>query len=259
MLDFHVHLPLHTGPDAVKLAQAALAYIEGEGLEAVVVHPTAPYHSNDLVAKIVDTDPRRIIGFASVVPCPSDAAIRELSRAVEELGLQGLSLHPSQQGFCLKSPHVWQVIRFAGEELGIPVVLHGPPSKTTLRGRLLETPWLNTAEDYALLPFIAPRATLILSDPGSPADLRLFASLASSHVNVYLDTSHSFLQLAGKHGEALSPLREDKLIFGTGYELGGAGALREAVELLRGLYGESASTVLSKNARDLLGLRKPAA
>lgn len=255
MLDFHVHLPLAAGLDAGKLAREALAYVEAEGLEAIVVHPTAPYHSNDLVAKVVEADPRRIVGFASVVPCPSDAAIRELSRAVEELGLQGLSLYPSLQGFCLRSPHVWQVIRFAGEELGIPVLLHGPPSKTVLRGKLLHTPWLNAAEDYALVPFIAPRTTLVLSDPLSPEDLRLFVSLAASHANVYLDTSHGFLELAKSHGEILSQVHEEKLVFGTGHELGSASTLRERVELLRSLRGEPFVFALSKNARDLLGLK----
>jgi len=83
----------------------------------------APYVSNEYISKIVDYDPKRLVGFASVVPNPADFAIKKLRYAVMELGLKGLKLHSRMQGFCLRSTHVWQVLRFAGE-LRIPVIIH---------------------------------------------------------------------------------------------------------------------------------------
>ncbi len=68
-------------------------------------------------------EPKRLIGFASVVPNPVDIAIEELKNAIVDLGLRGLKLHPGMQGFCLKNVHLWRVLDFAGKELGIPVII----------------------------------------------------------------------------------------------------------------------------------------
>lgn len=252
MIDFHLHIPQRAERSPAELAGEIIAYAEREGLDAVVIHPLAPYHSNDLVARIAEQDPRRIVGFASVVPIPADYAVKELARAVEELGLRGLSLNPPRQGFCLRNPHVWKVIRFAGEELGVPVVLHGPPSVVALEGRPIFAPWLNSPDDYALLPFIAPRVTLVLADPGSA--FQYYADLVSSHRNVHLDTSHSFYELAAKYPEALRAIDASKIVFGTGFEVGAVRPLGELVNLINKLFGQRAGEVLSRNARELLGL-----
>jgi len=52
----------------------------------------------------VSYNPERLIGFASVVPNPADIAIKELRRAVQDLGLRGLKLHPPMQGFRIRHP-----------------------------------------------------------------------------------------------------------------------------------------------------------
>jgi predicted TIM-barrel fold metal-dependent hydrolase len=71
----------------------------------------------------VPYNPEGLIGFASVVPNPADIAIKELRRAVQDLGLRGLKLHPPMQGFRIRHPHVIKVLKIAGD-LGIPVVIH---------------------------------------------------------------------------------------------------------------------------------------
>ncbi|HHC19235.1 MAG TPA: hypothetical protein ENK81_02385, partial [Euryarchaeota archaeon] len=72
-------------------------------IDIAVILPIAPYITNDYVHKVVSYEPKRLVGFASVVPNPSDIAIKELRRAIEDLGLKGLKLHPSIQGFLCKS------------------------------------------------------------------------------------------------------------------------------------------------------------
>lgn len=227
--------------------------MEREGVEAAVLVPVAPYHSNDFAAKVAEVGSGRVVAFASVVPNPLDAALGELRRAVEDLGLQGLSLHPPLQGFCLRNPQVWHLLRFAGEELGVPVLVHGPPSTVYVRSAVVQAPWLNGPEDYALLPHVAPRTTIVLSDPGSTAALELFLGVAASSRNIYLDTSHGLLRLARAHPAALESLAE-KVLLGTGYPLSGerAGELAAAV---RELFGAGAEKVLRGNAVELLGLR----
>jgi len=255
VIDFHVHLPLDAAKRAspAEVARELLSYADREGLEAVVLAPVAPYHPNDFAAKVAEEGSGRIVALASVVPNPLDAALGELRRAVEDLGLRGLSLHPPLQGFCLRNPQVWHLLRFAGEELGVPVLVHGPPSTVYVRNTAVQAPWLNAPEDYALLPHVAPRTAIVLSDPGSTHALELFLGLASSSRNVYLDTSHGLLRLAQTHRAALEGLPE-KLLLGTGYPLSGerAGELAAAV---KELFGAGAEKVLRGNARELLGLR----
>jgi predicted TIM-barrel fold metal-dependent hydrolase len=63
--------------------------------------PIVPYISNDYIYKIVEADPKILIGFASTVPNPYDKAVKELKRAILDLGLKGLKLHPNLQGIYL--------------------------------------------------------------------------------------------------------------------------------------------------------------
>src|SRR3984957_21009713 len=56
-----------------------------------------PPVTNDFVAGCVNAHPDVFLGFASVDPLQGDAAVAELERAVRELGLRGLKLHPTAQ------------------------------------------------------------------------------------------------------------------------------------------------------------------
>ena len=58
-----------------------------------------PPVTNDFVAGCARAHPEAFVGFASVDPLKGDAAVVELERAVRELGLRGLKLHPTAQGF----------------------------------------------------------------------------------------------------------------------------------------------------------------
>src|SRR5437763_36333 len=58
-----------------------------------------PPLTNDFVADCVHRHPDAFVGFASVDPWKGKAARDELRRAVTDLGLCGLKLHPSCQGF----------------------------------------------------------------------------------------------------------------------------------------------------------------
>src|SRR5262245_13799116 len=59
----------------------------------------AHYVGNDYVAEVARKYSGQFIGFASVDPWKGAIAIRELERAVKELGLRGLKLHPTVQAF----------------------------------------------------------------------------------------------------------------------------------------------------------------
>jgi uncharacterized protein len=82
-----------------------------------------PPVTNDFVARCAREFPDAFIGFASVDPLKGEAAVVELERAVRMLGLHGLKLHPSAQGFRPDDRSVYPVWE-AAQALRIPVTVH---------------------------------------------------------------------------------------------------------------------------------------
>src|SRR5918992_2154278 len=62
-----------------------------------------PPLTNDRVAEICNAFPIQFVGFASVDPHKPDH-VDELERAVTELGLRGLKIHPQVQAFYPNEP-----------------------------------------------------------------------------------------------------------------------------------------------------------
>jgi len=264
VIDVHVHPPLDAeergvGPEVV--AQELLNWMSENGISRIAVLPIAPYISNDYVYRMVEADPKALVGFASVVPAPYERAVKELKRAVLDLGLRGLKLHPSLQGFCLRNPHVWEVLRVAGE-LGVPVIIHALwIDESTLYFKSPYSPWVNLVEDYALLPHVAPETKLIYAHMGGLHHFREVLSIATRK-NVYLDTSYSIITISREISlERLARyvrlLGAEKFLFGsdtipglTPEELGA----RSQVRLIKTLplSEEEKEKILRKNAEEVL-------
>jgi hypothetical protein len=79
--------------------------------------------SNDSIAAMVRKYPHRLIGFASVDPRAGKSAINELERAVKELGLKGLKLHPSLQEFYPNDKQYYPLYEKC-VELDLPITWH---------------------------------------------------------------------------------------------------------------------------------------
>ncbi len=267
IVDFHVHPPLDAEEKGVKpetIAESLLEWMDREGIDIAVILPIAPYISNEYVSKIVSYDPRRLVGFLSVVPNPADRAVREIRYAVEELHLKGLKLHPGMQGFCIRNIHVWRVLRFAGE-LGIPVIIDamlGDFSVLYFKGS--PNLWESRIEDYALLPFIAPKTTIILAHMGGSFHFEDVLQIATQP-NVFIDTSYSLITIVQKIGlklfsEYVRALGPEKFIFGSDYLMGltpdELGARRQ-IELIKSLHldEDDKRKILGYNAINLLKLR----
>src|SRR5713226_5534396 len=91
------------------LARMAAANVE----RAIVCPPKPPgYHlgpANDLVAAAVAREPR-LTGLARVDPNQTEQAIPELDRAIRDLGLKGLFLHPWEETFRINGPRVEPIV-----------------------------------------------------------------------------------------------------------------------------------------------------
>jgi 2,3-dihydroxybenzoate decarboxylase len=79
--------------------------------------------SNDLLHAAVRRHPERLAGFATLPTSDPAGAVRELLRAVNELGFRGAMVHGSSRGHFLDEPQLWPVLETA-EGLDVPIYLH---------------------------------------------------------------------------------------------------------------------------------------
>ncbi len=95
-----------------------LGVIQGRDLETTYGYKV----SNDHVAEIVQRFPSKFIGFAGIDPRKGMDAVREVERAVKELGLKGVSMDPYMHQLSADHRKYYPVYTKC-VELGIPVQL----------------------------------------------------------------------------------------------------------------------------------------
>jgi predicted TIM-barrel fold metal-dependent hydrolase len=78
---------------------------------------------NDFISAQRDAHPDRFIAFATVYPHDQDEALAEVDRAVDQLGMSGVKLHPNVMDIPLDHPGFVAVVRRVAE-LGLPFVTH---------------------------------------------------------------------------------------------------------------------------------------
>ena len=108
--------------------EATLRRMDATGVERSVVwkigRSTAGCaHNNDFVSAQAARYPDRFIPFAVVWPHDLDGALAEVDRAIVELGMAGVKLHPSVTNCPLDSP-AFQAIVDRVAEHGVPFVCH---------------------------------------------------------------------------------------------------------------------------------------
>jgi aminocarboxymuconate-semialdehyde decarboxylase len=80
--------------------------------------------ANDGMAELVDRYPERFPAFVASLPMNDvDAAIREMERAVDELGARGIQIFTNVNGRPLDDPQVWPIFERMAE-LDLPIWLH---------------------------------------------------------------------------------------------------------------------------------------
>ena len=177
-----------------------------------------PPLTNDVVAACVERHPDAFLGFASVDPWKGKAAIAELRRAVADLGLRGLKVHPSAQAFApndVRHYPLWE----AATELGIPVLFHtgttglgaGIPGGGGIKLGFSRPIFLDdVAADF-------PDLTIVGAHPSWPWQDEMLA-VAQHKTNVWIDLSGWSPRKWSPELTAavLGPL-QDRALFGTDY------------------------------------------
>jgi predicted TIM-barrel fold metal-dependent hydrolase len=216
----------HPGFDKIVILAVSPQFLEGELIGTVdsygitdVPGPASPEKCNDYIAALQRQEPGKIVGYASVNPNyrGPKAAVRELERAVSELGLQGVKLYPMYQDWSPADPVLAFPVFEKAEELGIPVMVHQAGS-TRIDARM----------EYAR-PALLDAAgrhfrdmKLTIAHVGLPwVDEALF--LLTKHPNFFTELSYYIATATGEelyrflvHAEQFFvPL--EKLFFGTDY------------------------------------------
>lgn len=212
-----------------------------------------PPLTNDFVADICKAFPDRFVGFASVDPHKPDA-IEELERAVTELGMKGLKLHPQVQRFYPNEPR-WDPLWDKCEEHRLPIVAH--VGQTGLGAGVPGGSGI--AFDYGrpmLMDMVAanhPELTVIMAHFGYPWHLEVLAS-AMHKTNVWVD-------LSGWRPKYIPPevkrdcrgRLNDRFVWGSDYPMLDPGRILDEFDEM-GLEGERQDNVLVRNAARLLNL-----
>jgi predicted TIM-barrel fold metal-dependent hydrolase len=276
IVDFHVHLPVpewldgalgpylesaeryfRTRATARPIEDLAAEY-EALGMIGVLLAWDAetvtgrPPLSNELVADVVKRFPDRFVGFGCVDPHRPDVA--ERIRRLPDLGLVGLKLHPTMQGFDPSSDLAMRAFE-AAAEAGLAVITHtgtsglgaGCPGGQGLRIDFARPILI----DRAAAAF--PDTPIVLAHVGWPWHLESLA-MALHKSNVLIDISGwRYRYLPAEVLREMKGRLSGQFLFGTDAPMFAPTELLTEFAALD-LPEATAAKILSDNARRVLGL-----
>lgn len=188
------------------------------------------FASNEFVARMCQNNADRLIGFASA-DIHDENSPGILEKAIGELGLKGLKLHPPLQNFFPNDRKVWPLYRKASE-LGIPVVFH---VGTTPFGSLvkLSQAWPvlidEVANDF-------PSLKIVLTHLGTLWHHESFM-VVEKHPNLYIDTAAYPYEIKEILTENLiKRVGAHKFIFGTDFPMPYEGKLHRLKDFTDTIY-----------------------
>lgn len=252
-IDIHTHIWIDQGTRVDEF----VAKLDKHGVDKAVVHPIAPYVPNEFVAECVAKHPDRLIGFASVAPfaettgIPREDPLVMLDRAVNELGLRGLKLHPTMQGFTLNDPGLVPLMHKAAE-LGIPVLFHTGPTRG--RAGRIKQALVEHLDDLAIM---CPDTVIIA---GHGEILMHGHWVAAKHPNVYLDTAITWSEYCpvfpGLGEMAIRTAGAHKILFGTDFNPDREDRLDATLAVIDSLNisAEEKELILGGNAAKILNI-----
>ena len=185
-VDYHCHLSMTEYSDIERptvisvTREEFLADLDEAGIEKAVILSDSRT-SPEQVSAFVRQEPERFIGFGYVKPT-DEGASDEILMQREELGLFGLKLYPTTDGYRVDDEKAFRVYE-AAAGIGMPIMFHhaGMPDP----GDLLKH------SDPALIDVVAhsfPDLKIVLAHLGYPrVDETLY--VARKHRNVWCDIS----------------------------------------------------------------------
>lgn len=275
IVDCHTHVwegpeqlgrccPTGTSRRALPDADVHRHFVAAEPVDKSVVlgfrsHYLGANVPNDYVARYVRQHPERLVGFAGVDPSRPQEAVREISRAHDELGMRGITISPAAQDIHPASTAAMKLYAEA-TRLRMPIVFDG-------NGLAAPGAKMEFARPY-LLDEVArefPDLRLVISHLGHPWVEETIV-LLGKHANVYADVGgllHNHWQsynalLAAHHADVM-----EKLLFASNFPFTSAAACIEALysvnQFTHGTHlptipREQLRRIVERNTLELLGI-----
>ena len=192
--------------------------------------------ANDEIANAVKKYPNRVVGFAGANPWQEDEAVDDLEKAVRNLGLRGLKLHPDIQGFPASDELAYPLVRRAGE-LKVPVYVHSGTS-----------PYSQPME-IGELAGACPETTIIMGHMGYDNYFCDAIPAAKQFKNLLLETSRNAQYWTIE--DTVKSIGADRVIFGTDQPYSRAEVEIAAINSLK-LDSESREKILGGNISRVL-------
>jgi predicted TIM-barrel fold metal-dependent hydrolase len=214
-----------------------------------------PPLTNDEVASVVQKYPGQFVGFASVDPWKGKWAIREMERAITELGLIGAKFHPGIQAFQPNDQRFYPLYDKISE-LGVPALFHtgtnglgaGTPGGMGVKMDFTRPIYLDAvAADF-------PELTVIGAHPAWPWHDEMLAIIGHK-ANVFMDLSGWSPRYVPKSiiDEARTRL-QDRILFGSDYPFITPERWLRDFDSLEGFTHEVRCKILLENAARILKL-----
>jgi uncharacterized protein len=187
------------------------------GADAETTTGIPPYPNDDLAA-ICRAHPELFVGFAGIDPWKGIAAVRELERAVKDLGLRGAKFHPGRQEFVPGDPRFDPLFE-AASDFGAICLFHTgmmAAGAGTPGGRGVRMEYTRPLHLDALAARF-PRLTIVAAHPAWPWHEELLA-VARHKANVYIDLSGYLPRYIPESVMKMAAgLLQDQVLFGSDY------------------------------------------
>jgi predicted TIM-barrel fold metal-dependent hydrolase len=237
VIDAHNHIG---GPDkgdgAAQSGGSLVREMDRLGIERAVVFcfdevdPGVSFcRANDRTAAEAAKYPERLVGFARLDPTCGEGALAELRRAAE-IGLRGVKLHPSSQGFSLRDESLREIVAEAAE-LGLPMIFDSGKQDSP-------------GEHFGELAAAFPGAVIIMA--------HIYGSClaaAQEHPSLYVQTTG--MPRGEVIAEAVAALGAERVIMGSDSPYLSMAREIEKVEAL-GLGGPERELVMGANMERIL-------
>lgn len=210
----------------------------------VVTKPSQFDSINTFAKSVNETYKGRLLSFGGIHPDCED--YKEKLKAIKELGLPGIKIHPDYQGVMIDDVRYMNIIEYANElgliilthagiDIGLPEPVHCPPDRMR---KVLDT--------------IKPEKMVVAHYGGWKQWEMVYEYLAGE--SVYLDTAFTFdyieqemfLKIWEKHDRS-------KILFATDSPWSGVKSGIAAVEALP-ISAQEKVAILGENAKTLIGI-----